>query len=179
MLTFVYDLTVMPPTVLGVSPLQADGLSSSMSAMRHPPFSPAFDIELLLQHVLFLSFAVSQNDTDAPSTAPVATTTHGHAFSPLALAFYLQATSNNLSVIYSLKICITRFAEALVFTSGIIKEPATFVPNCSINMYLKTFKASVNVKTDDVASHSLEQCLLSEPHISDDLCKNVSLRHDL
>lgn len=76
------DLTMVWSTVLGSSPLQADGLSTSMSAMRHPPFSLAFDIELLLQHVLFLSFAVGQNDRDAPSTAPVATTTHGHAFSP-------------------------------------------------------------------------------------------------
>lgn len=70
MLTFVSDLTVVWSTVLGSSPLQADGLSTSMSAMRHPPFSPAFDIELLLQHVLFLSFAVSQNDTDAPVNSP-------------------------------------------------------------------------------------------------------------
>lgn len=95
-LTFVYNLTVMSPTVLGLSSLQADGLSTSMSAMRHPPFSPAFDIELLLQHVLFLSFAVSQNDTDAPSTAPVSTTAHGHAFSHLALTVYLQATPSKL-----------------------------------------------------------------------------------
>lgn len=46
-------------------------------------------------------------------------------------------------------------------------------------MYLKTFKVFVNVKTDDAASHSLEQRLLSDLHISDDLCKNVSLQHDL
>lgn len=119
-MAFVYDLTVISPTVLGWSPLQADGLSTSMSAMWHPPFSPAFDIELLLQHVLFLSFAVSQNDTDAPSTAPVATTTHGHAFSPLALTVYLQATPYlmDFSVIYSLKTCSKLLAEALAFTSS-------------------------------------------------------------
>lgn len=46
-------------------------------------------------------------------------------------------------------------------------------------MYLKTFKESVSGKTDNAASHSLEQCLLSDPCISDDLRKNVSLRHDL
>lgn len=100
----------MSPTVLGLSPLQADGLSTSMSAMQHPPFSPASDIELLLQHVLFLSFAVSQNDTDAPSTAPVATTTHGHAFhSSLSLYICRQHQANSdlidLLVIYPLKTC--------------------------------------------------------------------------
>lgn len=115
MLTFVYDLTVMSPTVLGWSPLQADGLSTSMSAMWQPPFSPAFDIELLLQHVLFLSFA------DAKSTAHVATATHGHAFYPLLSLYICRRHRVNsylmdLLVIYSLKACIKLLAEALAFT---------------------------------------------------------------
>lgn len=128
----------MSPTVPGLSPLQADGLSTSMSAMRHPPCSPAFDIELLLQHVLFLSFAVSQNDIDAPSTAPVATTTHGHAFHP-SLSLYIcrqqQANSDlrDLSVIYPLK----RFYIRLQKCTAKELEPATFVLNCSINNVFK------------------------------------------
>lgn len=96
-----------------------------MSAIRHPPFSPAFDIELLLQHILFWSFAEGQNDTDAPSTAPVATATRRPAFSALATAVYLQRTPTKPGF-NGVKTPIRQLAT--VVTKEL--DPATLVLNC-------------------------------------------------
>lgn len=96
-----------------------------MSAIRHPPFSPAFDIELLLQHILFWSFAEGQNDTDAPSTAPVATATRGHAFSPPATAVYLERTPSKPGF-NGVKTPIRQLAKVL--TEEL--DPAPLVLNC-------------------------------------------------
>lgn len=73
-----------------------------MSTIQHPPLLPAFDIELLLQPVLFLSFAESQNYTDAQPPAPVATTTHVHAFSLLSLSADIQAQPRHSKAAISL-----------------------------------------------------------------------------
>ena len=54
-----------------------------MSAIQLPPLSSVFDIELLLQPVLFSSGAESQNYTDAQPPTLVATTTHACFLTPL------------------------------------------------------------------------------------------------
>lgn len=54
-----------------------------MSAIQPLPLSQVFDIELLLQPVLFSSCAESQNYTDAQPPTPVATTTHKYFLTAL------------------------------------------------------------------------------------------------